>query len=313
MQESDRLPDMDMISAFVAVAETLSFAAAGLRLGRDPTVVSRRVQALEQKLGVRLAERTTRRLALTEAGRLYLERLRPALRDLQSAQRDVAALNHGLPQGHLRLALPTSFGRMWLSQILTDFLIAHPLVTAEVEYANRYVDLVAEGFDAAIRLGVLEDSRLIARKLCDRRRLLCASPTYLARHGEPQCLEDLAGHACLRFSGAAQPDVWPFFTDGGGPRSVSVSGPFAADDGEALVSAAVAGLGILNATDWLVGRELESGALVPVLSSFPILEDGAIYLVLPSRTGLPSKSRAFADWVVQAMNPPPWRALPGQD
>lgn len=307
MQGSDRLPEMDLIIAFMAVVETRSFAGAGRKLGRDPTVVSRRFQMLKSTLGVRLAERTTRRLVLTEAGRLYFERLRPALRDLQSAQRDVAALAEGQPQGLLRVALPTSFGRMWMSEILTDFLIGHPLVTAEVEYANRYVDLVAEGFDVAVRLGVLADSRLIARKLCDRRRLLCASPAYLARHGEPRQVEDLADHACLRFSSAAQPNVWSFSTQRGGMRFVPVSGPFTADDGEALAAAAVAGLGIINATDWLVGRDLASGALVPVLPDFPLVEDGAVYLVLPSRSGLPSKTRAFADWVAEAMKPPPWR------
>jgi len=307
MQGSDRLPEMDLITAFIAVAETQSFTAAGRRLGRDPTVVSRRFQTLETMLGVRLAERTTRRLILTEAGRLYHERLGPLVRDLKSAQREVAALADGQPQGHLRLALPASFGRMWMSRILADFLKAHPLVTAEVEYANRYVDLVAEGFDLAVRLGVLADNRLIARKLCHRRRVLCASPAYLAQYGEPRHVDDLAHHACLRFSSSSQPDAWSFATQGGGVRSVPVSGPYVADDGEALAEAAVAGLGIINATDWLVGRELASGALVPVLSAFPLIDEGAVYLVLPSRSGLPSKTRAFADCVVEALRSPPWR------
>lgn len=298
---------MDMLAAFVALAETQSFAAAGRRLRRDPTVISRRVQALEAQLGVRLAERTTRRFVLTEAGRVYLDRLRPILRDLQAAQRDVSAFNDGVPQGHLRLALPASFGRMWLSPILTDFLIAHPLVSVEVEYADRFVDLIAEGFDLAVRLGVLTDSRLIARKLGDRRRILCASPLYLERHGAPDTLEALSGHACLRFSGAPSPSVWSFLDSRGKPEGVSVSGPLTSDDGEALVAAAVTGLGIVNATDWLVGRELAAGSLVPVLQRHRIQAEGAVYLLMPSSVGLPSKSRAFVDWLVREMRSPPWR------
>ncbi|MEP0248401.1 MAG: LysR family transcriptional regulator, partial [Roseobacter sp.] len=172
-------PDLDTIEAFVALADAGSFALAGQRVGRDPTIISRRVQALEARLGVRLAERSTRRVTLTEAGRAYLERLRPLLRELAAADREASAFAEGAPRGNLRLSLPTSFGRMWLSPLIAEFLKAHPQVTIEAELSNRFVDIIGEQFDLAVRLGVLPDSRLVARRLFPRYRLLCASPDYL--------------------------------------------------------------------------------------------------------------------------------------
>jgi DNA-binding transcriptional LysR family regulator len=297
MQQSDYLPDAETLAAFAAVADEGSFNAAGLRLGRDATVISRRVQALEQNLGVRLLERSTRRVVLTEAGVLYLGRIRPLMRGLLAAGQETASFSDGEPRGRLRLALPGSFGRMWLMPMLVDFLDAYPGVTLDAAFSNRFVDLIGEGFDLAIRLGVLPDSRLVARKLAERHRMICASPDYLARHGIPALPENVSDHQCLIFSGKPNPNVWEFILPDGKQLVVPVSGPFISDDAEALVPAAVAGKGLLYATDWLVGRELSDGRLVRVLPDHGLLEEGAIYVVHPSSQHVPNKTRAFADWI----------------
>jgi DNA-binding transcriptional LysR family regulator len=308
MQQSIDSSDLGELAAFVALAETGTFIAAARRLGRDPTVISRRVQALERRLGVRLAQRSTRRVSLTEAGRAFLERVRPLLLELKAAEDQAAALASGEPQGRLRVALPSAFGRLWIAPRLPDFLARYPLVVLEAAFSNSYADLPGEGFDLAIRLGVLPDSRLIARKVADRRRLICAAPAYIARHGAPRQPADLASHACLRFTGKPNPHVWEFLDPSGGVQAVPVSGPFASDDSEALTQAGVAGAGLVYATDWLVGRELSDGHLVPVLEDWRMPEEGGIYVVTPSRSGLPSRTRAFADWIAGELARAPWRA-----
>ncbi|MET3666554.1 LysR substrate-binding domain-containing protein [Caulobacter sp. 1776] len=306
MQQSYDL-DVAEIAAFVALAEAGSFAAAAARLGRDPTIVSRRVQALEARLGVRLAERTTRQVALTEAGTAYLGRVRPLLEALEEANSEAAEIAHGDPQGRLRLSLPASFGRMWLAPLIAEFLEQHPRIRVEAEYTNRFVDLIGEGFDAAVRLGALADSRLIARKIASRRRMLCAAPSYLARAGIPASPDDLERHACLIFTGKPNPNQWEFLRPDGGQWIVPVDGPLTCDDAEALVAAGVRGLGVVYANDWLVGRQLQAGSLVPILEDWSMADEGAIYIVMPSRQGLPSKTRAFTDWLAVRLNAgAPW-------
>lgn len=294
------------LSSFVAIAEALSFTRAAERLRRDATVLSRRLRALEERLGVRLVERTTRSVTLTEAGRTYLERARDILRSLDEADREAALHVTGEPRGHLRLALPDSFGRLWLAPMLNEFIAAHPLITIEAEFSNRFVDLVGERFDLAVRLGELTDSRLVARRVCSRQRLMCASPDYLARHGVPRRPEDLALHSCLVFSGLSSLNRWDMADSKGQQRRVTVSGPLTTDDAEVLVSAATAGLGIMIATDWLVGPCLQSGSLVRVLPRWKLLDEGAIYVVTPSGTGSANKTRAFSDWIAERLRDPPW-------
>jgi DNA-binding transcriptional LysR family regulator len=299
MQQLTSLPDIESLTAFVAVAEDGSFNAAGRRLGRDATVVSRRVQHLEQRLGVRLVERSTRSIALTEAGQSYLRHIRPLLRDLINAGQEAERYSSGEPRGRLRLALPGSFGRMWLMPILVEFLESYPGVTLDVAFSNRFVDLIGEGFDLAIRLGVLPDSRLVSRKLADRRRMIVASRSYLERHSAPETPDDLAAHDCLIFSGKQNPNVWDFIMPSGAQLSVPVSGSFISDDAEALVLASIKGHGLLYATDWLVGRELADGRLVPVLGNHPVPDEGGIYVVHPSTQHVPNKTRAFANWIAE--------------
>jgi len=225
MQQSpDRAPIAEM-AAFAAVAEQGSFTKAAVRLGRDATVLSRRVQALERRLGVRLLERTTRRVTPTEAGATCLTRTRSILAALEEAEEEAIAHAGGAPRGTLRLALPGSFGRMWVAPFLPEFLAAHPQVRIEAEFSNRFVDLVGEGFDAAVRLGALSDSGLVAHKIAVRRRLLCAAPAYLERNGVPKRPEDLATHACLGFTGFASYPDWRLTNDKGKRMTIRVSGP----------------------------------------------------------------------------------------
>ena len=307
MQQLSPLPDIESLTAFVAVAEDGSFNAAGRRLHRDATVVSRRVQNLEQRLGVRLLERSTRSVALTEAGEIYLQRIRPLLQGLMTAGQETERFSNGEPQGRLRLALPGSFGRMWLMPLLVEFRAAYRGVTLDVAFSNRFVDLIGEGFDLAVRLGVLPDSRLVSRKLADRKRMIVASTSYLQRHAAPPTPNDLAGHDCLIFSGKPNPYLWEFIVPSGEQLSVPVSGPFISDDAEALVLAAISGHGLLYATDWLVGRELADGRLVRILEDYPVPDEGGVYVVHPSTQLVPNKTRAFADWITDRFSKSlPW-------
>jgi DNA-binding transcriptional LysR family regulator len=296
------------IAAFAAVAEQGSFTKAASALGRDATVLSRRVQSLERRLGVRLLARTTRHVALTEAGAGFLTRAQAIVAALHEAQEEASAHGGGEARGTLRVALPATFGRMWIAPFLPQFMAAHPQVRIDVSYSNRFVDLVAEGFDVAIRLGELADSRLVARRIAPRRRLLCAAPSFIARHGALERPDDLARLPCLAFAGLASHPNWTFSNARGERVTIRAEGPLVSDDAEALCYAAVQGRGIMLSTDWLVGRDLAAGTLVPVLEEWMPEDEGAIYAVVPSIRLLPAKTRAFMDWISQRFSPvPPWR------
>lgn len=300
------------IAAFAAVAEEGSFTKAASILDRDATVLSRRVQSLERRLGVRLLARTTRHVALTEAGAIFLARAQAIVAALNDAQEEASAHGGGEARGTLRLALPATFGRMWIAPSLPEFMAAHPQVRIDASYANQFVDLVAEGFDVAVRLGELADSRLVARRIAPRRRLLCAAPSFLKRHGAPERPEDLARLPCLAFSGLAAHPNWTFGHTNGERVTVRADGPLVSDDAEGLVYAAVQGFGIMLTTDWLVGRELAAGTLVPILDQWLPEDEGAIYAVVPSNRLMPAKTRAFIDWIAQRFSPiAPWRTALG--
>ena len=305
VQQSNDGAAYSELLAFVAVAQELSFTRAATRLGRDPTVLTRRVSALEARLGARLLERTTRAVRLTEAGRTYLERARAIVEAMDDAGREAADLRGGEPRGHLRLALPGAFGRRWLAPALVDFLHAHPRVTLEADFSNRFADLVAERFDLAVRLGPLGDSRLVARKVAARRRLICAAPSYLHRHGTPEPPDDLARHAGRLFDGPPGPR-WEMEDGAGARRQVHVTGTLVSDDLEVLAAAAIGGLGILLASEWLLGPEVRAGRLVRILTEWPVPDAGAIHIVTPSGTRHASKTRAFGDFLADWFRHPPW-------
>ncbi|MER8380564.1 LysR family transcriptional regulator [Mesorhizobium sp. M0142] len=308
MQQSHEPAALAEMAAFAAIAEVRSFTKAAARIGRDATILSRRLASLEERLGVRLLHRTTRSVSLTEAGSEFLVRIRAILAAVDEAEAVASAHAGGGPRGVLRLALPGSFGRMWIGPLLPQFLAEFPDVRIEAEFSNRFVDLVAENFDVAVRLGALEDSRLVARKVATRRRLLCAAPSYLARRGTPAAPEALLEHSCLGFSGFQTFPAWEMTDTTGRRVSIEVSGPLVTDDAEVLVEAAVQGVGLMMSTDWLVGRELADGRLVPVLEDWTLADEGAVYVVMPSAKGQAAKTRAFADWIGKRFAPvPPWQ------
>jgi DNA-binding transcriptional LysR family regulator len=297
----------EQLEAFAAVAEQGGFAAAARVLGRDASVISRRVEALEARLGVRLLARTTRQVALTEAGRGYLRRVQGVLAELASADAEVAE-GAGAPRGVLRLSFPAKFARLWVAPWLPSFLAAHPLLRLETTHTDRFVDLVAERFDAAIRISNLADSGLVVRHLAPSPTLLCAAPSYLAVKGTPKAPTDLKRHACLSFP---IPSVWPHWRLRRGDEKVTVrvAGPLLSDDGETLVTACTQAIGIMLAPNWLVGRELSDGRLVRVLPDWELDVDGAVQLVLPPGRLVPAKTRAFVERVVAEFTPsPPWLA-----
>jgi DNA-binding transcriptional LysR family regulator len=296
------------LTAFVAVAEELSFTRAGQRLGRDATVLSRRVAALEARLGVKLLRRTTRAVSVTDAGRTYLERARAILAAIEHADREAAGLASGEPHGHLRVALPGSFGRRWAWPIINGFISAHPHVTLEATFENRFVDMVAERFDVAVRLGDVSDARLVARQVAPRPRVLCASPAYLRTHGEPETAADLANHACLVFPGTPGPR-WELRDEKGRIHRVNVSGPVRSDDVEALVAAACHGHGILLTSAWAAAEALADGRLQRVLPTWRTPDAGAIYVVTPESSDETAATRAFVEHLVEGLAQQPWKTL----
>ncbi|WP_207481644.1 LysR family transcriptional regulator [Arenibaculum pallidiluteum] len=301
---------LEEVAAFLAVLDAGGFAPAARVLGRDASVVSRRVSALERRLDVRLLERTTRRVTPTEAGRRFADRARIALTLLADAEREAADAGTG-PQGTLRLSLPEAFGRLWVAPILPEFLTAFPRVRIEAFYSDRFVDLVGEGMDLAIRIGHLPDSSLVARKLGGERRLVCAAPSYLADRQAPKAPTDLAAHDALLFALFDSPREW-HFGRGRERARVHMSGPLLTDNVDSLVHAAVAGKGIMMCSEWLVGRELADGRLVRLLPDWTVGAGNggevAIHLIRPSGRFTAGKTRAFADWITTKLSPPPWRS-----
>ncbi|CAO4186096.1 Transcriptional regulator [Methylorubrum aminovorans] len=301
MQELQELGGLDELAAFVAVAEAGSFTSAAKVLGRDASVLSRRVSQLEERLGVRLLSRTTRRVALTEVGTGYFRRVQALLDELASANRE-ASDNASSPQGLVRVSLPLSFGRQWIAPLLPAFLARHPQIRIDLRLTDRFVDVVAEGIDVSIRVSSSEqrDSSLTIRKIASYRNLLVASPGYLSARGTPRKPADLMQHACLGFTGyAAWPD-WPLMKDGK-RHTVRPNCALVADHSEVLLMAAIEGAGITFTADWLAGPALRAGQLIEVLPGWAGKGSGGVYAVLPPGRLVPTKTRLFVDEVAQAI------------
>jgi DNA-binding transcriptional LysR family regulator len=297
----DRLAALE---AFVRVAETHSFSEAARRLRASKSLVSRQVAALEADLGARLFHRTTRSLTLTEAGQGYYERAARILADLDEANLSVSRLQ-AAPRGRLRINAPMSFGYLHLAPAIPEFLARHPEVAIDMVMNDRFVDLVDEGFDVAVRIARMADSSLVARKLAPIRRAICASPAYFARHGVPATPDDLKVHECLTYSNLPTPGEWRLLHPGGRPWPVEIKGRFQANNGDALLAAALAGLGVINQPTFIVGRDLQAGTLVSVLTEFTP-QDSALHAVYPHSRHLSPKVRAFVDFLVERFGPRPY-------
>ncbi|HEV7370321.1 LysR family transcriptional regulator [Arenibaculum sp.] len=296
---------LEQIEAFAAVAERGGIAAAARALGRDASVISRRLDALEARLGVRLLSRTTRRVAVTEVGAAYLRRVQAVLSELSAADVE-ASEGAAMPRGLLRLSLPAAFTQRWIAPWLPEFIDTYPALQLDLVHADRFVDLVAEGFDAAVRIGELADSSLVARRLATFDTVLCASPAYLAGRGVPARPEDLGRHACLLLPKAR---FWPNWRLRAGDERVTlrVSGPITSDEGEGLLAACLGGAGILPAAEWMIGKELADGRLVRVLAQWSFDYEGAIQVVLPPGRLVPAKTRVFVDRLAREFTPTaPW-------
>ena len=287
---------MAAIEAFVKVSETKSFTEAAARLGQSKSAISRYISALETELGARLLHRSTRTLALTEAGQSYYERMARILSDVEEANRAVTQLQ-AAPRGRLRVNAPMSFGFLHLAAVLPEFLERYPEVSIDLVMNDRFVDLVDEGFDVALRIGGMADSSLIAKRLGPIRRVICASPDYLQKRGVPQTPDDLRGHDCLCNTNVQSPHEWTFAHSNGGVFSVEVRGQVTANNGDALRVAALKGLGLTLLPSFIVGADLQAGNLVTVLDPY-VIQKLAMHAVYPTSRHLSPKVRAFVDFLV---------------
>lgn len=289
---------------FVRVVERGSFTLAADDLALSRAVVSKYVSRLEERLGARLMHRTTRRLSLTEAGAALFEASRGAIERIEEAEAAVAQ-HQATPKGRLRVSAPMSFGILHLGAALAGFLRAYPDVTIDLKLDDRFVNLVEEGVDVAVRIGALTDSSLVARRIAKTQSVACASPAYLAEHGEPETPEDLAGHGCLLYSYLSTANVWRFQGPDGREIPVAVNGALRANNGILLADAAAAGRGIVMGPGFYVASRIRSGELRRILESFRLPELG-IHAVYPQREYVPPKVRAFVDFLAERFRKPAW-------
>lgn len=295
---------LDLMRTFVAVADTQSFTGAGKRLGRSKALVSKHVGELEERLGVRLINRTTRSVQVTEIGRAYYERARGLIADFESLEESIKA-ESGQPRGRLRITAPQTLGELELVEMLAAFRQRYPSLDVEVFLADRLVDLIGEGFDLAIRVTTLQDSTLIARKLCDVRLLLCASPAYFAEAGRPRTPQDLARLNCIVDSNIRWRDSWRFGPVGR-EAVVRVEPCLTVNSATAVHRALHLGLGVGFIPEFAVARDLREGRLVALFEDATVQALG-VYLVYPHRMHLSAKVRAFIDFTASWYAPePPW-------
>ncbi|WP_421705920.1 LysR family transcriptional regulator [Alloalcanivorax xenomutans] len=287
------------LTALVAVARKGSLTTAAEHLGISVGAVSRRLAGLEARLGVRLLNRSTRAVRLSAAGETYLSHVVPALEAITAAGELVRAQTLG-PSGEIRVSLPVNFGRAHLALRLPEFLMRYPEVHLDAQFDDRFVDLVAEGFDLAIRIGRLDDSRLVARRLASDRRVLVASPAYLESAGRPRHPRDLLAHQCLHYTNFRGPVVWSFHK-AGKQVDIPVRGRFTSNYGLPLTMAAEQGQGLVHSAMSLVGEAIRDGRLVEVLPGWRLPEIG-IHAVYPGRKHVPEKVRVFIDFVAEILN-----------
>ena len=285
---------------YAAVVDGGSFAAAAGKLGVSRAMVSKQVQKLEEHLGTRLLNRTTRRISLTETGREFHERSVQILADVEDAEHGAARLTH-TARGLLRVTIPLAYGQHRLAAIVGDYALAYPQVKLDIALSDRKLDIVEDGFDLAIRIGALPPSDLVARKIGSERSVVCGTPAYLARHGAPQLPSDLAGHACLGYTLTGAGNEWRLENIGDGAiASIAVNGPIKADNGDILRLAALRDAGLIFQPRFIVAGELAAGRLVQVLPQWQSGELG-VHAVYPSRKHLSAKVRTFIDYLAERL------------
>jgi DNA-binding transcriptional LysR family regulator len=294
------------MSVFVQIAEKGSLTAAASAVGISPTMVGNHLHSLETRLGMSLLHRTTRRQSLTDFGRAYYDRCVEILRLVTEADAHALA-NHAVPRGRLRVTAPVSFGTEGLMPVLGDYNDRYPDVELNIELCDRTVDLIEEGFEAAIRIGNLPDSGLVARQLRPYRMMICASPDYLAKHGEPKRPEDLAHHHCMSFRYSAG-SAWRMTNDEG-TKSVRVSSTIQVNNGQAIRVAALSGLGIVMQPEILLSKDVVAGRLIRLLPDYK-LPSRPMHIVFLRDRHMSPKLRSFIDFVAERFGPESYSVSP---
>ncbi|EKO3371059.1 LysR family transcriptional regulator [Vibrio fluvialis] len=285
------------VSEFVAVAETGSFTQAAKRLVTSVANVSRRIALLEERLGVKLLLRTTRKVSLTEAGQVYYQQCRALLEGLEQAELTVTQMQQ-TPRGKLKVTAPVTYGEQKIAPLLNDFLLQHPKLELELVLTNQKLDLIEQGVDVAVRLGQLDDSSFIARRLSNRHLYVCATPDYLAQCGTPHTLSELTKHSCL----VGTYDHWRF-KENQQSRSIRVKGRLSCSSGVVLLDAVLKGMGLAQLPDYYVEEYLLSGRLVEVLPSYRDDREG-VWALYPQNRHLSPKVRLLVDYLAQHLSAP---------
>ncbi|PST23582.1 LysR family transcriptional regulator [Rhizobium sp. JAB6] len=289
------------LEIFASVVATGSMSLTGRSLGFSPAVISKRIKRLEDRLGTRLLQRTTRQISLTEAGQGFYDRVLAILAGLEEAEAYIAGRSSQM-HGTLKISAPTSFGRLHIAPHLKSFMQAHPELALNLVLSDEFVDIVGGGFDLAIRIAELTDSSLVARRLAPVRRVLCASPAYIDAHGMPEDIDDLRRHICLP---AHNLDPWRLE----GPKGSLIfrpEGRLITNSSEVVREAVIAGLGIALRSTWDIGPELRDGRLVQVLPAYEGSHNVTLSAVYPSRQFLPAKVRVFIDFLAELYGPVPY-------
>lgn len=299
------LPDFEGLAMFAKVAEERSFAGAARTLGVSVATVSRAVARLEERLGARLLNRTSRQLALTEFGSLIAESAQKVYHEAEAAEGTAREMS-ARPRGLIKLSVPMSFGLRWVAPLLPVFFREYPEVSVDLHLTDAQVDLVGQGFDAALRIAVLPDSSLVARRLCPVSPVVVASPAYLERHGTPLHPSELAGHACLGYAYRARSDVWRFTNHAGEEASIKPTGPLRVTNADALMPTVLDGLAIAEFPEFICSEQVRNGSLVPILRDWT-LPRGGLYFVTPSARTRPAKIEALSQFVIRHLSEPSWR------
>ncbi|RWO31653.1 MAG: LysR family transcriptional regulator [Mesorhizobium sp.] len=293
----------ETMGVFLAVVEEGDFSAAARRLRMTPSAVSKIIGRLESRLGVRLLQRSTRRISLTAEGSTYAESARRILNDIKEAE--IAVQPGAEPRGRLRVSLPSAFGHRLIVPMLPAFIDRYPAVELELMFTDAIVDLLAEATDVAVRVAAHSDSRLVVRRLAPNRRVICASPRYLERHGMPTTPDDLQGHICLGVTARGGLNIWEF--DGpDGLQSMRIRSPIEASSTEALRRLALAGIGIIRMSEILVGPDIEAGRLTALLTGYNHPDGAPICAVYPPGRILSPRVRVLVDFLAEQFANPPW-------
>src|SRR3954449_10564412 len=294
-----KLPDFEALAIFAKVVELRSFAGAAGELAMSKATVSKAVTRLEERLGARLFNRTSRRLALTDAGQKLAERAARLLSDGEAAENEALAQSV-TPRGLVRLAVPMTYGVKVISPLLPEFLAAYPEVSIDLHLSDATVDLIGDGFDAGVRIGSLPDSSLVARRLCRMPRYTVAAPSYLKRHGRPTHPMHLAQHKCFGYAYLSTAGVWHYTNAAGEQASVRPAGPLRVNNGEAVVPSVIAGLGIADLPDFIIGDAIASGEVEVILKGWKQPE-GAVHLVTPPGGPRPARVEVLADFLARKL------------